>query len=308
MKKISILNVFILAVMAFSLVNCSDDDDGVIENGAQSGELVAVIDGESFSASGVNVGAQIFNGIFNVSATDPSTQQTITITVSGASEGTFDLGEGVNGSAGAYTIGGGNAFLSGFTDGSGTITITKLDTDNMLASGTFSFVGTRQETVNGEIESVTITEGAFTDITLLDEVVGSSDSVMFAKIDGTDFNPEAVTALEITFQGQTTISISGLSNSTNQNIGITFPADLTVGTYDFDSLPLPGSVIAQYNPNLGGSQTTVFVSIDGSLTITEIDDTAGTIAGSFFFTAGDFIGQDDTTYEITEGTFTVSIL
>lgn len=302
MKKFNVLSVLLLAILTTTFISCNNDDDSTPQ-GPGEGQFVATIDGEAFSSSSTNVGASLFNGIFNITALNTTTNEVVTVTVSGAQEGTFDLGPDGNGqSGGSYNINGQNAYLSVVEGGSGTITITKLDTENNLASGTFSFVGVRESSV-GVFEMVTIEGGAFEDIALATEVQGNPNNAFNADIDGVAFNPDAITATEVTFQGQTTISISAINNSTNQNIGISFPGDTTAGTYDFSALPTSGAIVGQYNPDLGNGSS--YVSVDGTITIDSIDTVAGTAEGTFVFTAGDFLGQDPTTYAITNGTFSV---
>jgi len=77
-----------------------------------------------------------------------------------------------------------------------------------------------------------------------------------------------------------------------------------VGTHDFELLPLPGALIGQYTPSLGGGNET-FVSVDGTITITSYDMVTGIMEGNFEFTAGDFSGIDPTIHAITSGSFSV---
>ena len=299
MKKIKLLSLALVCLTVLSMNSCSNDDDND-SPGPGTGQFVATINGESFSVGGTSVGATLFNGIFNITALNTVTNEVVLVTVENAQVGTFDLGPDNNGQAvGSYNINGQNAFLSILEGGSGSINITKLDVENNLASGTFSFTAVRGN------ETVIIEGGAFEDIPLVTELQGNPNNAFNADIDGVAFNPDAVNALEVTFQGSTTISITALNNATNQNIGITLPGDITTGTFDFSSLPLPGSIVGQYVPDLGGGSTT-YSSIDGTITINSVDTAAGTISGTFQFTAGDFTGQDPTTFEITNGTFDVS--
>ncbi len=305
MKKLRVLNALTIAVFTLAFTACSNDDDNSNGNGAAEGQLIATVDGNDYSSSDTNVGATFFNGLFNITALNPTTNEVILVTVNGAAEGTFDLGPDNGGTAvGSYNINGENAFLSVAEGGSGTITITKLDTENNLASGTFEFVGTRELTT-GETETVTISGGAFTDVFLTTQIGGNPNNSFEAEVDGVAMNPDAINAVEITFQGETTISITALNNTTNQNIGISIPADTEVGTYEFSSFPTSGAIVGQYNPDLGGSGSTAYSSIDGTITITAYDTAAGTMEGTFEFTAGDFTGQNPETYEITNGVFSV---
>jgi hypothetical protein len=306
MKNLKLHNLLLLVLLAATFTACNKDDDTNNGDTAAEGQLVATIDGESYSSSSTNAGATFINGIFNVTAMNSATNEVITITVENASEGTFGLGP-ASGNGAAYTINQEDAFLSNAEGGSGTITITKLDTDNKLASGSFEFIGTREffnQAGEIETESVAISGGSFTDLTLVTEITGNANSTLNVDIDGTAFNPDAVTGIRVTFQGQNSITISAIKNSTSETVGITLPGDISPGTYNFDSLPLPGAIIAQYSIS-GGNQ--VFVSIDGSITIDTFDEAAGVITGTFEFTAGDFLMQDPTTYAFTNGEFDVEL-
>ncbi len=118
---------------------------------------------------------------------------------------TFDLSSAANSLNGdAYTLNGENAYLSNYEGGSGILIITKLDTENLLTSGTFEFVGVRESFDNNEnviTETVTITSGEFNNLPLVTQVIGNPDSSLEANIDGDALNTDSVTALEIEFQG-----------------------------------------------------------------------------------------------------------
>jgi hypothetical protein len=303
MKK-QLMKFSVIAFLAIMIIGCSKDDDSNNDNGAGDGEFVAKVDGNEFKVS-TQVGATLYAGTFNITAIKPSTGETIVITVSNAGEGTFDLGPNANAQSGAvYMISGQDAYGSVGGGGSGQIKITDLDVDNKTASGTFSFTATRQTfDGNGEIitETVEITDGAFNDITLATTIPGGN-STLVAKVDGVDLNADSVTALEITFGGNTNIAITANNNTTKQNLSLSFSDKLTVGTYDASS-----DFVAMYNPSLGGG-TNNYAAQTGTLTITAIDLNAGTVEGTFSFTAKRLDPNDpDVTYEITAGSFSAEI-
>ncbi|SRX72414.1 hypothetical protein AEQU3_00248 [Aequorivita antarctica] len=302
MKKMMKLSV--IAFLTLLAVGCNKDDDSNNDNGAADGELIANVDGNEFKAS-TQVGATLYAGTFNITAIKPSTGETIVITVSNASEGTFDLGPDANAQSGAiYMISGQDAYGSVGEGGSGQIIITKLDLDNETASGTFSFTAVHQIVDgNGVIitETVEITDGVFNNITLATTIPGGN-STLEAKVDGNDLNADSVTALKITFGGNTNIVITANNNTTNQNLSLSFSDNLTVGTYSAAS-----DYVGMYNPSLGGG-TNNYAAETGTLTITAIDLTAGTVEGTFSFTAKRLDPNDpDVTYEITAGSFSAEI-
>ncbi len=307
MKKFKLLKILFLSLLTISFVGCNEDDDSN-DSGVNEGQLIATIDGVSYSADGTNASTVLFNGTFNLTTNNPTTGETITITVSNASVDTFDLSSNANSlNGGAYTLNGENAYLSNFEGGSGTINITKLDTENLLASGTFEFVGVRESfDDNGNIitETVTITSGEFNNITLVTQVIGEPNNTLEANVDGEALNADSVTAIEIDLLGNTTLTITAINNTTNQNIALSMPADITVGTHDFDSFPSIGAIIGQYTPNLGGGDES-YVSLDGTITVTSYDTVSGLMEGNFEFTARDLLSNDDTIYSITNGIFSV---
>jgi len=306
--KNQLVKLSVFVVLITGLVACSNDDSNN-DDGPADGQFIATVDGNSFTADGQSAFAALFNGALNVTGIDGS-GGTITISISNAATGNFNLGENNGDNAAAYTINGENAFISHGEGGSGQITITSLDEENLLVSGTFEFTGARQSfDDDGNIitETISITSGAFSNIPLETQVVGTGNGNFAAEVDGVALDPDALSAIETSLLGDTIITISATNNTTLQNIGITLPGDITVGTHDFTSLPLPGSIVAQYSPVLGGG-TVPFVSIDGTITITAYDPTTGIMEGTFEFTAGDFLGQDPTTFEITSGVFSVEII
>ncbi|MEH6764087.1 MAG: DUF6252 family protein [Aequorivita antarctica] len=297
------MKLSVIAFVTLLVVGCNKDDDSNNDNGAADGELIANVDGNEFKAS-TQVGATLYAGTFNITAIKPSTGETIVITVSNASEGTFDLGPDANAQSGAvYMISGQDAYGSVGEGGSGQINITKLDLDNETASGTFSFTAVRQIVDgNGVIitETVEITDGVFNNITLATTIPGGN-STLEAKVDGNDLNADSVTALKITFGGNTNIVITANNNTTNQNLSLSFSDNLTVGSYS------ASDYVGMYNPSLGGG-TNNYVAQTGTLTITAIDLTAGTVEGTFSFSAKRLDPNDpDVTYEITAGSFSAEI-
>lgn len=286
----------LIAFFTLLAVGCSKDDDNNNNNsGAADGELVAKVNGNEFIAS-TQVAATLYAGTFNISAIQPSTGETIVFTVSDAMEGTFDLGLNANAQNGAvYMISGEDAYVSVGDGGSGQIKITDLDMENETVSGNFNFIAVRQ-TVGGN--------GAFTNIDLATTITGGN-STLEAKVNSDDLNADSVMALETTMGGNTTITVTANHNSTNQNLGLSFPGDITPGSYNFSGAF--SDYLGTYNPSLGGG-TNNYISETGTLTITSIDLNAGTVEGAFSFTAKRFDPNDpDVTYEITAGSFSAEI-
>lgn len=298
------LCAFLLAVV----VGCSKDDDSSDNNSADNGQLVAKIDGSDFSVKN-QVAATLYNGFFNITAIKPSTGETITITVSDAGEGTFDLGPDENALSGAaYNISGEDSYGSAAEGGSGEIKITKIDTDNNTVTGTFKFTAIRESfNDNGDIitETITITNGAFNKIPLASDISGNGNNSFKAKIKGKDLNADAVSALEINIGGSTTIAITGNNNITKENVSLTFPKEIAVGTYELGGAF--SDYIGSYNPNLGGG-TNNYYSESGTLNITTNNASSGKIEGTFSFNAKRLDPNDpNVNYQVTNGSFSVEL-
>ncbi|MBV1922497.1 MAG: hypothetical protein KUG68_00560 [Flavobacteriaceae bacterium] len=304
MKK-QLLKISFFALLLVGMVSCSSDDSNENDNNpAPEGQFIATIDANAFVASSNFAAASFVNGIFNVSALNTSTNETIVITISEGSVGTFDLSDASNLTAGAvYTLNGGNSYGSVAEGGSGQLIITKIDEENGLASGTFQFVGTRQIDDNGNIvdESVTVTNGAFNNIPLATDVGGNSNNTLTAKVDGIAPNFDSVNAIYSDLLGPM-VTVSAISNATSQNIGFSIPEDTELGTFELTSY---GDFRGLYAPVLGGEK--IYGPTSGSITITSLDTTAKTITGTFEFTAEDLdiLNSDGNVFEITEGVFSV---
>lgn len=273
----------LIAFLSLLTVGCNKDDDS---NGAADGELAAKVDGDEFKAS-THVGATFYNGFFRITAMNDSTGETIIISVSNASEGTFDLGpDPYLYNDAEYTTPGGPNYSSGYEGGNGKINITSLNVENETASGTFSFTA-----VAGS-ESVEVTKGEFNNLVLLTEVPLSAD------VDGEAFNPIIVTSS----LSQSKIFIIAL-NGNGERLSMEFPSDITIGNYEFGT---SSNYKGLYYPNMGGSSG--YLSESGTLAITSVDMNAGIVEGTFSFSAKRRGSNDpDVTYEITAGSFSAEI-
>jgi hypothetical protein len=308
MKK-KLINFGLITLSLLFIIGCSDDDSvNDLNNGvtAEEGEFAASINGESFSSSSSSqVAATFFAETFNLTVNNSATNETFTITVTDAGEGTFNLGGIEEENGAAYTLNGEDAFVSNAEGGSGQITITNLDLENKKVSGSFNFIGAREILEGEEIitETIEVTGGSFNNLDLATSVTGGDDDILTAKVDGQDLNADSVTAIELSLGGNSNLTITAINNSTNQNLALTFPSDITVGTYDFTGF---GSYIGFYNPDLGGD-TNQYSANSGTLTINSFDQATNTVEGTFNFSANRLDPNDpDVTYEVTEGSFSVT--
>jgi len=94
--------------------------------------------------------------------------------------------------------------------------------------------------------------------------------------------------------------------TTNESLTLSFPANITPGTYTMEvSNPTGNEVIGLYNPDVGNS--IVYASNPGTLVITGFDTFSNVIEGTFNFTGVDPAGNDLTTFEVTDGVFLLDL-
>jgi len=131
-----------------------------------------------------------------------------------------------------------------------------------------------------------------------DDNQGSNqDGLVTAQVDGSDFESlEAVTFATIQ---SGVLNISG-RNSDGDTISFLINNFDAAGTFDLSGSTLEGTGI--YLPS---GDTTFYSSVnaggEGSITISEYDESAGTISGTFNFIA--VRASDSDTIEITDGSF-----
>lgn len=183
------------------------------------------------------------------------------------------------------------------------VIITEIDTENETVTGTFQFTGGRyiidevnstEEEIVYEYQTKVFTNGEFTNVSYATQVAGPTDNVFTAKLDGATYTPTSVNAMSL--MGNIMISATRGSSET---MGLTIPATITQGTYNFNML----TYVGQYNAS--NSTSDIFSATDGVLTITSHDTANHHITGSFYFTATPF-GGGTTSHEITNGTFDVN--
>ena len=303
--KTQFLKFSIIAFLTIVAIGCSKDDEPKKDNSAADGEFVAKIDGNEFKAS-AQVVATFYAGTFNITALQPSNGETISITVSYAQEGTFELSSNTLSSA-LYKINDQVPFTSHW--GSGQIKITELDVENKTVSGTFSFTATHLSYINGTMitETVTITDGAFKNISLATTITGNGDSFVEAEIENNDLDADSLTAVEIPMGINSTITITANNTTTYQSLSLSFPGDITPGTYNLFGGPYSSDIIGQYNPNINGG-TSNYVAETGTFTILSYDSNARKIEGTFRFAAEALDPNDPPiTYDVLHGRFFVLI-
>lgn len=167
-------------------------------------------------------------------------------------------------------------------DMTGSVTITSFA--NMMVSGTFNF--TAYPTESGA--PIEFSGGSFSNVPVTLNNMPTNNSIS-ASINGvaTSFVGGGV-------QNQNLLGISGMNMNTMLGIGITMPADITVGTHAI------GNTDTDVYITLYGQNIESVESVSGTLTVTA--KTANSVKGTFSFTGEDWDGN---TYQVTNGQFDV---
>ncbi|WP_299765001.1 hypothetical protein [uncultured Dokdonia sp.] len=162
MKK----NIFYLLLFSSLIIaSCSSDDDtSITPNEFTDNTITVDVNGENFSSNNIETALLLSEGRFiRLTAVIETTFDLVTIEIGSINfddplltEGIFSVSENNNNIQ--Y-----NSFLSAISENPiGTITITNLDIENQIISGTFNGVATN---IDGEM--VTLTNGTFTNISFL---------------------------------------------------------------------------------------------------------------------------------------------
>jgi len=186
------------------------------------------------------------------------------------------------------------------TSNPGTINITRFNVFTGIIEATFEFTAT--DPLGQDPSIAEITEGSFK----VDYISSPGDTVtsFTAFIDGEFFGPDSIFVGETIFNGLSRFNITAIISDTGQKMGLFFPTDIEIGTYEMTTNLIDGSEkFCQYTPEIG--ETITYISNPGTLTISDYDQDAGFVEGTFTYTALDLTGQDPEIYQITEGEFTI---
>lgn len=213
---------------------------------------------------------QVFNpavGSFNVDAASPNTGALIVY------------------SAGANSL---------YVPASGSVIITSYNASNQSVSGTFNGV---MEDIAGVDPDVIITDGIFQNISF--SITDSTDMAS-ATINGNSFVADFFASVEIS----NSIGIS-FSNSVNEQIGLSIPLNIAVGTYTIESTG-PGSMYTGTYANDSVNNGNTHNSVAGSGSIVITDRTNNILTGTFEFTAID-PSDPTSSFDIANGSFIIDI-
>lgn len=181
----------LMLFLAFQISSCNDEplvgEFPEDPNGAGTGQFVASVAGQQFvaeAATGIlNDGVLLISGM-------KLNGETIVLSIGSAAEGTFDLGgDGSSSNFGQYLEEGNDPYpyvTTSGSGGSGELTITTLDNEAKLVSGTFSFVGVREK-----LDSSGLPILDDNDMPVMEEIRvdnGSFNSILFMTMGGRNDN------------------------------------------------------------------------------------------------------------------------
>ena len=295
---------------AFNTIAFIIDDTGGGGGGGGGGgndpvsEFFALVDGVEFVDTMITTTVPTVGGIemVNIVAqTDTGAWMRIDLPLL-LGEGTFMM-EALSDGTQVIAVYNDNTGGENLTSNPGTITINQFNTEEGIIEATFNFTGSDPLLQDPTI--VEVTEGSFT--VYFEGIAGSGPSPFIADVDGEVYDPETINIVPSILGGIETVSIV-TNKPDGQNLSLTFPKEIEVGTYDMSSLVIDGNdKIGTYNPDIVGG-TTTYSSNPGTLTIISYDILTGDIEGTFEFTATDPLLVDPTEYEITNGSFALNIL
>ena len=200
-----------------------------------------------------------------------------------------------------YSDGQGTANL---TSNPGTLTITDFSRATGRIVGTFAFTAT--DPLNNKTDIVEVTSGMFT--VYYEPNPENIPEPFTATVDEVEVVSTTFESGVFLFAGTDVEVVTFTGADELQSVTVTFPKDITTGTYTMVPEQIDGSeVIGFYTPNTTITIPQVFTSLTGTFNVNSYDTITGNIEGTYSFSATDPTGQDDTVYEITEGSFFFTI-
>lgn len=159
----------------------------------------------------------------------------------------------------------------------GVINITKYDASNNIISGNFS--GTMRDIA--AINDISVTNGVFKNIKLTTEAAQDAGD-MDAQIDGAPFTAYACVYRDTYLTAGQDV-ISGSNTGASQSITFQIKEPLSEKTYTMSKTNHTALYVSDLSSGADPSED-YYTSESGSLTITSIDQTNGTVEGTFNFT------------------------
>lgn len=174
-------------------------------------------------------------------------------------------------------------------ENTGSIVITKIDSDKKTISGTFTFKGYWGDPDNPRAP-IQFTKGVFTDLPYITEA--ETEDVFAAKVDGVSFVTTDIIASTIGTGTDEWITI-GVQDANMNTISINVKSNVIATTYSITTNTLTDKVQASFE-----DENDEYQAISGSVTIISITDDR--IKGTFSFAT-----NGASPFQITEGSFDV---
>ena len=205
-------------------------------------------------------------------------EESLTLSITGLGEGTYEIGNGSSNHA-IFEDMGGNLYTTS-PDGDGTIIISEYNETNNTFTGTFNF-----KAILSGVDTIFVSKGVLYDVPYKGEDGGdpTNEGEFSANVDGNPFIPIVVSARDT----GNTIIIS--ASTVNATVTIAMPISVEAGSY---TLPL-GGFAAKYQDENG------IQSVEEGITVVvEHNVSEKSISGTFSFTTA--------LKEITQGKFNVT--
>ncbi|GAB5399382.1 MAG: hypothetical protein Aureis2KO_09670 [Aureisphaera sp.] len=328
----------LVALLAFGFTACDNEPlegEFVQEeqgNSAEEGEFIATVGVSNFVAEIVNATYFTASDVIIINGVKAN-GEVITLSIGAPDVGTFSLtSSAATANSGTYfPIDGDFYFTEGLNGGTGQLDISSFDQELQTVSGTFAFLGVRQQLdANGDpvldssgnplYESRTISDGAFNSIPFDindtgdggdggddggDDPTDPADS-FFANVDGVEFEDIELVVNETIVGGIDMLNVIA-TRANGGTIRIDIPRDLGVGTFEFNTPISDGTDLIAIFDNGGGGES--LTSYTGTINITEFSSITGKLAATFSYEASDPL-QDPSpvVINVTDGEFNVDFL
>ncbi len=263
------------AFIALSLFSC---ESNLEDNNIPA--IQAVRNGEFFKATQMSA---VNNADGTVSIIGQNQLERLEFSLSSGAAGTYPLGAGSENAA-LYTFNSTDTFSTATGNGTGRVVISPGSPEGTI-SGTFDFVSY----LPNNADSLYMRRGVIFQV-LFGGTIGSGGGVgtrvFTATVDGTLFSPQVISPVV------TAGSITILAARQTAQISIAFPETITPGNYPFGTAGVSATYINNGTPAN---------AISGNLIITNANQTANTVDGTFNFMTG-----PPNNFNVTNGAFSVS--
>lgn len=303
MKKLNLLSVFFVILSAVSFTSCDTEPvdpvlgENIGQQPQQPGAAVFKVDFSGQTYVATSTIATVGDGLITIGGLKGTNGEMVSIIIEGTAAGTYDASKALMdynpGGASEYSY---TNFNLGTGEESGTVTITSINTTNKTISGTFSFTGWWGNDEEN-LPSVAFTNGQFENIPYTGGVPTGGE-FFDATVDGQEFTyAGSDLAVAVAGGGGGTDIVSVNAYGDSHRLILTFPANITAGTYAF------ATGVADIKARYRDAEGVEYQIDGGSLTI--VSNQGGWVKGNFSFQVKDDTGA--TIHTVTAGDFNLEI-